>query len=221
MINLPAFKNIDTAKKFLKIFYMVGIIGLSVSYTQKIFKLITPLTLLLVASILFAHHNKWKFKIILVFLFIFLASFFAEVAGVNSGEIFGVYQYGRTLGPKLLNTPIIIGINWLMLLYCTYIIASKLKVHIILKLVLASFLMVLYDLILEPFAIMLDMWNWCEGKIPLQNYIAWFVLSFFFHTIFYISRLKPENRLAGFIYLIQLFFFVIIDINLVLIPLLQ
>ena len=37
-------------------------------------------------------------------------------------------------------------------------------------------LMVVYDFALEPAAIDLNMWDW-GGPVPMQNYIAWLVIS--------------------------------------------
>jgi putative membrane protein len=58
-----------------------------------------------------------------------VAGFFIEAIGVNTGLIFGNYVYKTTLGWKFLETPLIIGVNWI-LLTCSvvYSIENKIKV---------------------------------------------------------------------------------------------
>ncbi|MCK7535950.1 MAG: carotenoid biosynthesis protein [Marinilabiliales bacterium] len=49
--------------------------------------------------------------------------------------------------------------------------------------VTGSLLMVLYDLILEPAAMSLDMWSWEGDRVPARNYLAWFLFSALFHSV--------------------------------------
>ena len=40
--------------------------------------------------------------------------------------------------------------------------------------------MTAFDILMEPAAMALNYWNWENGVVPFQNYLAWFVLSFIF-----------------------------------------
>jgi len=198
------------------IFFAVGAAGLSYQYTRDLFIWLMPFSLLLSMGLMFWMHDKWKTKHIIIFLIIVLMGFFVEVAGVLTGVVFGEYSYGRALGFKILGTPPLIGLNWLMLIYAVYLIMNKLRLHVILKILLGSSLMVVYDIIMEPVAINLDMWSWGAGTIPIQNYIAWFIISVVMLSIFYITRIKYRNKVAPWLFFIQMGFFLILNLSVVL-----
>ena len=56
-----------------------------------------------------------KIKMLRFFIFAFSIGFLVEVIGVNYGIIFGNYTYGKVLGFKVLNVPLMIGVNWFFL----------------------------------------------------------------------------------------------------------
>ena len=66
-----------------------------------------------------------KPKQMLAFFLIFLLGFVVEVVGVQTGLIFGSYSYGATLGVKLFDTPLLIGLNWIFVSYSSYSIACQ------------------------------------------------------------------------------------------------
>ena len=199
------------AKLLLIVFFTVGITGFTLPVTSDFFIHLTPLALLLSALALALFHRTVRGKNILIsFFLIFVTGFIVEVAGVKSGLIFGNYSYGRGLGIKLLETPLLIGLNWLFLVYCTVIITDTLRVNNILKLLSASLLMVFYDLILEQMAPLLDMWSFEGDPAPVRNYISWFILSLLFHILIRIFGIKWENHIAAFVFFLQLVFFMIL-----------
>ena len=156
------------------------------------------------------HSIVKRKKSILVFLFICLFSFIIEVLGANTGLIFGNYFYGNSLSFKLFHTPLIIGLNWLILVYTTSSVLERLKIHNILKIALASSLMLLYDIILEKVAPILDMWHFKDGVVPLQNYLSWFAVSIMLHSLIKQFRINTENKLSAILLICQfLFFFVL------------
>ncbi len=204
-------KEEKKVKLLMIIFFMVGTIGFKIPVTNGFFIHLTPLALLLSTIVLVLFHTpSGRKKILIPFLLIFLTGFIVEVAGVKSGLIFGPYSYGKGLGIKLFETPLLIGLNWLFLVYCTVIITEELKINNILKLITASLLMVFYDLILEQMAPALDMWSFEGGTAPVRNYISWFFLSLLFHIWIRISGIKWGNRIAAFVFFLQLTFFMIL-----------
>lgn len=207
--------------------YAVGLAGMLIPFTRPYFMLITPVNLLVVTVLLFYNHRRWDVRTIFSFTLVGIFSFFIEALGVNTGLIFGEYSYGRTLGPALLNTPLMIGVNWILLVYLCHSVSvmifeklpvgsfgSRLyqKAPSLLVAIVGGLLMVVYDIILEPSAIQLDMWSWAGVGIPLQNYVAWFLFSFVFILFIGLSRIDTRNRTALPLYLIQLAFFLILDI---------
>ena len=121
-----AFLTEPGIKRFLVIFYAVGITGLLVPSSFAFFVALIPWTLLLNVILLsLFHKDGYGIRSITVFLLICISSFVIEVAGVKTGQVFGNYAYGNSLGIKLLNTPLIIGLNWLLLTYTTIIVTGK------------------------------------------------------------------------------------------------
>ena len=87
--------------------------------------------------------------------------------------VFGKYSYGDGLGFKLLNVPLIISINWAMLIFAGIRIVSGIFANKIVSLVVAAILVTIIDLIIEQVAPRLDFWKF-EGGLPgLHNYQGW------------------------------------------------
>jgi bisanhydrobacterioruberin hydratase len=198
---------------FFIVFYTVGLFGMLLPGTFSLFLQLIPLALILsFVALAFFHKSKTDWKTIVCFLSIYIIAFIVEAIGVNTGSVFGYYEYGEGLGIKVFQTPLIIGINWLFLVYTTSALVDKLKFPAIVKIILASFGMLLYDFVLEQVAPKLDMWHWKNGVIPFQNYLAWFTLAFLFHSLFKIMKVKIENKLALLILACQFLFFLLLFI---------
>jgi uncharacterized membrane protein len=196
---------------FIIVFYCVGIIGFILPLTHILFVKLIPLALLLSFVLLYFFHNTAITKKELwVFGVIYIIAFAIESVGVNTGLIFGDYTYGSGLGIKLFNTPLLIGLNWIFMVYTSASIVNSTKIPNWLKVVLASFIMIAYDVFLEQMAPQLDMWHWSNGEIPLQNYIAWFILALLFHSLLKIGRINLKNSIAGVLLICQFLFFVVL-----------
>ncbi len=195
----------------LIIYYSVGLVGLSMPVSRELFIGLMPFTILLSIGILLFFHDSWRLKDGLVFLLIALLGYLVEVAGVLTGEVFGEYSYGRALGFRIFETPLLIGINWLMLIYCVYAIFEKYKIPVWGRIFSGATLMVIYDLILEPVAIRLDMWSWGDVDIPLQNYVAWFIISVILLAIMHLFKITLKNRVAPWLFGVQTGFFLLLN----------
>jgi putative membrane protein len=194
---------------FFIVFFMVGFIGIITPVWHQLFMKLFPLALLLsFFALLIFHQPSYNTKTVIVLLIIGLSGFFIEVAGVNTHLIFGNYTYGKSLGMQFFNTPLLIGINWVMLTFACSSMIEKQVLPVSLKIIIASFLMLLYDIILEQLAPLLDMWYWAKGIVPFQNYIAWFVLAVLFQSLVKITGIKTRNSLAIPIIFCQALFFI-------------
>jgi uncharacterized membrane protein len=187
--------------------YLSGVVGLQVAASAPVFRALTPLNL--VVSLLFLiwfcpdrSSVFWLYCGV-----VFFAGFFIEVVGVKTGLVFGQYWYGQTLGTKLLNVPITIGCNWLLLNYSANIIADKIVDSKLLKATVAALFMTSLDVLIEPVAMQLDFWDWANHAVPFQNYIAWFVVSFLLSATFFYLNIPKKNRLAVLLFLLQILFF--------------
>jgi putative membrane protein len=191
--------------------HLAGVIGLFSAY-QNLFLQLTPINLLISSFLLFLNHKQFNTAFYTFLGISFLLGFFIEMIGVKTGFIFGQYHYGDTLGLKIGNVPIIIGLNWLMLVYCLGIICNQLKITIFFKSILGSIMLVALDLLIEPVAVKFNFWSWESKYIPVQNYIAWFFVSFILLFFFNILPFDKNNKLAKALFIVQLVFFALLNI---------
>ena len=198
-------------QKFILIFYTVGIIGFLIPYTKNIFIAITPFALLLGTYLLAIYHKPYSKKVLAVLLIIFTVGFLAEVIGVNTGLIFGDYSYGSALGIKIFDTPLLIGINWLFLTYTSVSIISHFFKKEVLIVFLSSFLMLLYDFLLEQVAAKMDMWSWQGSEIPLKNYITWYFFWVLFVALLRVVKVNTKNPIAPILFAAQFVFFIFLN----------
>ena len=196
----------------LSFYYAVGVVGISLEITQSLFRALVPFTLLCSLYFMWLFHESANLRLYLTALVIFILGYVIEAVGVNTGIIFGHYEYGKTLGFKLWNTPLMIGVNWLLLIYSCWTLTGIFTANRWLRYLSGSLLMVVYDLALEPVAIRLDMWSWFGAEIPLQNYIAWFFISIILFILLDINVKQIRNKIAPALFIIQLAFFIILNI---------
>src|SRR5690606_34711044 len=108
---------------------------------------------------------------------------------------------------RLMGIPIIIGLNWLLIIYCIASLLEAIKIPTWLKIISGSVLAVLIDMLIEPVAMKYDFWTWSDNLVPIQNYIGWFITSVIMFSILFVFKVKTENRIALGYYFVQLFFF--------------
>jgi len=205
--------NPEKTIRFFISFYIIGAIGFLFPFSFPFFLKLIPFVLLFnfIALMLF-HPVQKRVNTIIIFSAIFLTGFFIEVTGVNNKIIFGEYGYGESLGPKLFFTPLIIGMNWLFLVYTTSSAFENLKVNSIVKIVLSSSAMVVYDLVLEQVAPKMDMWYWKDGHVPFRNFLAWFIIALFFNSLIKLFHVETKNKLAITVLICQFLFFLILSV---------
>ena len=176
------------------LFHTIGIVGL-LFFDKSFFIASTPLNLLLM-FILLIWTQKEKNTSFFILLFITaVTGILVEIIGVNTGWLFGNYQYGKALGIGLKGVPLMIGINWFIIIYCCGISTQTLLLKVIRKvnsesgepplflkslsvIIDGATLAVVFDWIMEPVAVKLGYWQWLgDGSIPLYNYFCWFIVS--------------------------------------------
>ena len=199
---------------FFVVFYLVGITGTLLPVSFHLFTKLIPFALLLSAIGLILFHSDLNKKSMIIFAIIYITGFVTELIGVNTGAIFGSYYYGNSLGLSLWNTPLIIGLNWLLLVYLTSSILEKTNFHVLLKVLTAALLMVVYDIIIEQVAPLLDMWYWEKNKVPFQNYAAWLIIAILFQSLIKRFKVNTTNKLASVILICQTVFFLVLTFTL-------
>jgi putative membrane protein len=197
-------------KIFLTIIYAVGVGGLVLK--PDLFIPLTPFNLALTCLLFLAYYPYKEKDFIRYCIFLFAAGFAVEMIGVQTGKIFGQYYYGYALGYKLKHVPLMIGVNWVILILATQTIAYKFSNKLYITASIGAALMVLLDILIEPVASKFQFWHWYQNTIPLQNFIAWFIISFFFHGVGAVLKFEKENTMAVFIYCLQFLFFAALNL---------
>lgn len=217
------------------IFFVVGIVWHAWDLTYPIMVVLTPYVLLI--SGIWAIYKSLKYKYVVAWMLIaYIVTFFLEVLGSSAGLIFGPYYYGDVLGPKILDVPVVIGLNWVFIIFSLVLFSEWLvkdrfklelnaKIEAILIALFTGAFATLFDFLMEPAAIGLNYWTWTltsdPMNIPIQNYIAWFLISFIFAITFLIipkkERIKfKETPHSLWFVIIQVIFFISIRIVLLL-----
>lgn len=148
---------------------------------------------------------------------IFITSLAVENIGVITGAVFGNYAYGPVLHPFIGKVPLAIGFAWINMLVPAMMITSLIikrpgELYKWLSFAIVGILMVLFDVILEKAAIELNYWYWENGKVPLQNYLTWFILGFIFARIGTYLKINRHGlpHIYQHIYLAQIGYFILV-----------
>jgi len=202
----------EKVNRFWVIYFMVGVVGLTFPFTRNFFRELIGFSLALSLVLMLYFHKPWNKPFILASFIVAISGFLLEAWGVNTGKIFGHYNYGDALGPTFMDTPLLIGLNWWMLIYIVAQVTENLKVPVGVRLTLGALIMVGYDVVMEPVATATGMWDWNAQPVPFQNYLAWFVISFVFLSVFRIFKLRYNNPVAAILLGAQTGFFVLLNI---------
>lgn len=190
------------------IFHVVGIIGFAVSAMRPLFLEIVPWHILLMLVVIVCSHRPMEGKFILFALLIFVSSIILEWIGVHKNWVFGNYNYDGTLGYKLDAIPLIIGVNWFLLIYSTGVLMQRTRIRsLFFRILIGAAILVLLDFIIEPVAKHFDYWHWQAGVVPLNNYLGWFVASAVMLFVFEKFGFKKQSIVAPVLLLVQFIFF--------------
>ena len=213
------------------LFHVCGAIGILYSPYKDWFIANTPLNLLLMTVLLFWMQPNKSINFFLFFAISFLAGMGTEMIGVNTGRLFGSYQYGTVLGAKLNGVPYLIGINWFLVTFCCGVLLTKISnwtedkyEHIGVRikpwvLTIAfvfdgGMLATIFDYNIEPVATKLGFWHWKDVAIPWFNYICWFAISGQLAMLFKKLDFDKDNQFAIHLLIIQMLFFITLQIYL-------
>ena len=206
----PAWLPIISSRQatfFLVVTHAAGVIGLWTPASRAFFQWVTPLHLLLTVALLLYFHRDWRVSFLLFAGSVMLIGYWVEVLGVHTSLVFGDYAYDSTLGIKVLNVPLMIAINWLLLTYLCGSVCSRLPGNTVYKVGLAALMMVGLDYLIEPVAITYDFWHWAATMPPLHNYLGWLLVALLVQSIFFGLSFRKSNPLATPLLIIQVVFF--------------
>jgi uncharacterized membrane protein len=173
---------------------------------------ITALHLVLMVAFAMLHASLrygWKGALAFAAICLVVSNIFENV-GVATGFPFGNYHYTDALGPKLGYVPLMIGPAYLGVGYLSWVMGTILvgdvkrgarALSTFATPFIAAFVMVLWDLSLDPGAATDGKWwIWHDGGgffgVPLQNYLGWYLTVFVFMQLFalYLRRRGPQRQ---------------------------
>lgn len=211
-INLDKTRVITAV--FVLLFHAVGLYGFLNAEWHEKFTTLVPFHLLLMFVLMLISHRNFERDFLIFLTIVYVAGFGIEFLGVHTGLIFGNYKYGETLGLKLADIPLLIGLNWVILVYSVGVSMHQFGVkNDTLRAGIGALILVILDLLIEPVAIQFDYWSWANGSIPTQNYIAWFVFSFACLLLFNRLKFAKVNPVAVVLVLAQFVFFIALNIT--------
>lgn len=206
------------------LFHVSGCIGIFSKYSQWFIDN-TVLNLLLMFGLIIWTHEPKHYKFIFFLLLCFVVGMATEMIGVSTGILFGQYEYGTVMGPKIFEVPLLIGINWFVIVYTSAMTVTKIhdwiearyatagsmltpQVKNISLILDGALLATFFDFVMEPVAVKLGFWYWRgNGSIPFFNYVCWFVISTLLLYVFTRLTFNKQNQFAVHLLIIQLLFF--------------
>lgn len=208
------------------LFHITGVLGILFTPYKDWFVNSTPLVLLTMFILLSNTHIKYIKAYSLFFLIAFIIGMSTEIIGVNTGLLFGHYQYGKVLGPKIFGVPFLIGLNWFVIVFCSGtlltqcidLLQRKWNVNIaksastVFIVVGGAAITTCFDFILEPVAVKLDFWSWENGQIPVFNYACWFIISAILLIVKMYLKKISVNSFATSLLFIQAVFFLLLNL---------
>ena len=219
--------KVQIATAIAILFHTIGFVGMF--FNREFFVLTTPLNLLLMFGLILYTQEKLNWQLLTFFGICFTVGIWVEVIGTSTGNLFGNYSYSKNLGPAFKNVPLVIGINWCIIMYCcgvaVHIVFKKLSDRVkeitgsatspVLQLLStstdAAILAVFFDWILEPAAIKLGYWQWLDdGDVPAFNYMCWFMISSVLLLLFGLLKFEKNNKFAVHLLMIMAMFFMLI-----------
>lgn len=193
------------------LFHLVGLVGLSLPQSRPLFLQLVPYHLLLMAIVVIFTHQPLNKQFLLFFVLIFALGFMAEWTGIHKGWLFGNYTYGDTLGIKLNGIPLIIGVNWFLLVYSAGVLIQQTRLkNIWLRIVTGAITLVLLDILIEPVAIRFNYWHWDNNIIPVKNYLCWLLLSGILLFVFEKFGFKKQSMVGVVLLAAQFVFFALL-----------
>lgn len=208
------------------LFHITGVLGILFTPYKDLFVYCTPIVLLTMFILLINSQIKHTKDNILFFFIAFVTGMVTEIVGVNTGQLFGNYQYGQVLGPKILGVPLLIGFNWYVIVFCSGAILTqcmeKVKNMFNINITASNYtyfiviggatIATFFDFILEPVAVKLNFWSWKNGYVPLFNYVCWFSISAILLGVKTYLNKFTVNTFATSLIIIQVVFFLILNL---------
>lgn len=128
-------------------------------------------------------------KAILTIIILSLYALVIETFAIITGIPYSKFEYSSLIGMKILGyTPFTVPFSFVPLFIGSIYLASLKTSNKFKMVIIASFFVLIADLVLDPAAVALNFWIWeMEGifyGVPLMNFIGWIITGFIAALIF-------------------------------------
>lgn len=195
----------------LIIFYTVGTIGILLPDSRDQFLSLSFFNLILSFAILLFGRTAHSIQFYLFIACCFLTGMLVEWIGIHTGILFGDYHYGANLGQKVFGVPLVIGINWSMLVLASGSFVAHTSWKPWLKGLTAAALMTGLDVLMEPVAMKSDFWQWANDTIPIYNYVCWLIIAWGLLWIGFYFKLIETNKVSKALFILLVVFFTLLN----------
>jgi len=196
----------------LFLFYFVGVLCIGMGLKPDLVEL-SWFNLLATGLIVFLNRTEKGSKFLLFSGVVFLTGLLVEIIGVATGFPFGSYYYGNSLGWKIWEVPLVLGLNWWILVYGSIHLAKVITKYRLIQIILAPALMLGLDTLIEPLCETLDFWYWKNSVIPFENYVSWYIISIVLIGLYFsIYKASKINYMAVVAFVIQVLFFLLLNL---------
>jgi uncharacterized membrane protein len=123
--------------------------------------------------------------------------FAVEALGTATGVPFGRYEYAGSLGPRLLDVPVIVPLAWAMMAYPALVVGNRIarRNSLLPRIAASTVALASWDVFLDPQMVGAGHWRWLDthgislAGVPLGNFAGWLVASAVLMTL--LHRLLP------------------------------
>lgn len=123
---------------------------------------------------------------------------FVELVSLRNGFPFGHYFFTDLMGPKVFGLPVLLALAYVGMGYVSWMVGVAIlgywnrpltRGRVILLPLVASFVMVAWDLSMDPMWANIDRaWVWRDGGayfgVPVSNFLGWFLTVYLFYQLF-------------------------------------
>jgi putative membrane protein len=202
--------------------HAVSLVGL-IYYDREWFINAIPAGMLFMFLLLLFTQKKLNGSMLLFVALCVLTGMTYGLVNTKTGD----FKFGDSLGPSIDTVPLVTGVYWFIIIYCSGITIHTLLNRILDKIttnptamrptlkamsvmVDAAMLSVLFALLVEPVAAKLDWWQWEKGSTPFYNYACWYIVSALLLLDFHYAQFNKENKFAINLLLIQAMYFLLL-----------
>jgi uncharacterized membrane protein len=135
----------------------------------------------------------------------------AEAVGTATGVPFGQYEYADSLGPQVLDVPVVIPLAWAMFAYPCLVVGQRLARSALGAAGVGGVAMASWDLFLDPQMVEAGHWRFSDVQaalpgapgIPLSNYLGWLLVALLMLGALQVLGRRPDadDRVPGALFL--------------------